>query len=46
MNVSVYSLILFFFTFTLLVNSEETITSNENIKRKKQDFYCSGKIFE
>lgn len=41
MNFSVYILAILLFTFILLVSSQETPT-NENIRRKKQDFYCSG----
>jgi len=41
MNFSVYILVNIFFTFILSITSEET-PSNENIKRKKQDYYCSA----
>lgn len=41
MNFSVYILVTILFTFILLVHSQET-SSNDNNKRKKQDFYCSG----
>jgi hypothetical protein len=41
MNFSVCILVILIFTFILLVTSQETV-SNENVRRKKQDFYCSG----
>ncbi|CAF0719344.1 unnamed protein product [Adineta steineri] len=41
MNSYVYILFIFLFTFIIFVTSQET-SNNDNIKRKKQDFYCSA----
>jgi len=42
MNSSVYILVIILFKFILLIVSEETLSNDNNIKRKKQDFYCSA----
>lgn len=41
MDKTVHTLVVYLFTLILFVHSQES-SINESVKRRKQDFYCSG----